>query len=289
VKAAPSSLRVISVSTAVFDGYDLSEAFAELAGLGVRHVEPAYIQGYVAFNESTFAEANAAPVAAALQAHGLDCIAVSAHVDAGAPEAVDQLARRLAFAARLGAKIVITNATTRERERQFRANLDRLIPIAADLGMVIALENPGHGQDNLIGSAQDAVGLIASIGCDQVRINYDVGNIFTYSGERLRPEDDLTKVLPACAHLHLKDIRSGPDGWTFVPIGDGAVDYGTVLAEVARLAPALPLGIELPLRLHRPGRADPVRRETRVPLGDIREAVARSLRFVAEALGNGQD
>ena len=47
--------RIISVSTAAFDGYDLSVAIDEISRLGVDHVEMAFIQGYTdPFGEEVF-------------------------------------------------------------------------------------------------------------------------------------------------------------------------------------------------------------------------------------------
>ena len=49
--------RIISVSTAAFDGYDLSVAIDEISRLGASHVELAFIQGYMdSFDEDYFSE-----------------------------------------------------------------------------------------------------------------------------------------------------------------------------------------------------------------------------------------
>jgi sugar phosphate isomerase/epimerase len=276
--------RVLSVSTAAYDGHPTAVALADLAALGVRHVELAYIQGYLAFDEDSFSDSSAAQVARMLDAEGLRCLAVSAHVDAGTDEAVDQLQRRLAFARRIGARIVITNATTRDRKALFLANIERLASIAADLDVTIALENPGHGAGNLIGGAADAVALMREIGSERVRINYDFGNVFTYSHEMVRPEADFEAALPWAVHFHMKDVRSGPQGWAFVPIGDGSVDYAAILRCLAASGDATPIGLELPLRLVRPNRSDPQRGAEPLELDAIRRAVARSLAYVRERL-----
>lgn len=277
-------IQPISVSTAVFDGYDLPVALDEIAAAGGHLVEIAYIKGYVAFDETAFAPANAFAVACALSKSGLSSVAVSAHVNAGLPEAVDQLKRRMDFACRIGASIVITNAGPTSLRDSLRHNLDRLIPEAAAQNVVIAFENPGHGSGDLLGTAADAVDLVQSVGSPWVRANYDIGNVLTYSREQVRPEDDFEVVLPYVAHLHLKDVLSTPDGWAFTSIGDGSIDYRRILKGLTQLGCTAPIGIELPLRLKRPGRQDPFRNADPLPLTEIRTAVMRSLDFVASQL-----
>jgi len=277
--------RVVSVSTAAFDGYDLDLATAEIAALGATHVELAYIQGYVEFDESAFGEANAARVARALAAAGLASVALSAHVNAGGERAAEELERRMDFARRIGAAIVITNAAPQAQRAAFLRNLERLLPRAEALGAVLALENPGHGSGNLIGTAADAVALVEAIGSPQLRVNYDFGNVLTYSGETVRPETDFEAALPVAAHFHFKDLRSDAAGWSFTAVGDGTVDYAAVLRRLDALGDATPVGLELPLRLRRPGRQDPARAPDPVPLPVIREAVRRSLDFVRRTGG----
>ena len=275
--------RILSVSTAVCDGYDLPTTFATLADLGVRHVEPAYIKGYVEFDETAFEDAAAVAMARMLADAGLACTAVSAHLDLGADAAADALKRRLAFAKRVGAGIVITNATTRDREDRFRATIAAVEPVAADLDMVVALENPGQGTDNLIACGADAARLMDAVGSPNIRVNYDVGNVYTYSYEDVRPETDMAAALPWAVHFHLKDIREDGEDWLFCPVGDGVIDYESVLRQLAA-CPDAPVGLELPLRLYRPGRVDPIRRPEPLDLAVIRDAVTRSLDFVRTRL-----
>lgn len=275
----------ISVSTAAFDGYEHALAFDEMAKLGVKYVEPAYIHGYVVFDESAFTDRAAQVLSRQMADAGVAPLALSAHIDAGEKDAVERLRRRLGFAAQIGAHIVITNATTFDRQDDFRRNVAELIPVAQDCDAVIAFENPGHGAGNLIGSAVDGVKLRAEFDSPWIGLNYDTGNVFTYSEERLRPEFDIEKVLPIAAHFHLKDVLSSPEGWSFTAIGEGSIDFTRIAALLAAGGNRIPVGIELPLRLRRAQRDNPRRDKTPLPLDDIRSAVARSLRFVNRELG----
>lgn len=273
-------MRPISVSTALFDGYPIERGFAEIAATGVRFVEPAFIRGYVDFDEETFDERSAAACASAIAASGLSSFAVSAHHDMGAPGAAEATIRRLQFAAGIGARILITNSARAADVEVFRRNLDDVLPVAEDTGVVIALENPGHGAGDLIGSAADGVRLLQSIDSPRVRLNYDFGNILTYSAERIPPETDCEAALSFMVHAHLKDVLSLPDAWQFTAIGDGSIDYAAIWSVLAKRAPDLPVGLELPLRLTRPERAAPRRAAEPLPLADLRHALRRSLDFI---------
>jgi sugar phosphate isomerase/epimerase len=272
----------ITVSTAAYDGYELAVAIDEIATLGCSHVELAYIKGYVAFDESEFSDTNAARVVARLKAAGLASAAVSAHVNAALPEAPELLRRRIGFAQRTGAGMVITNAGPSSLRTAILGTIEHLLPELEAQQMVLAFENPGHGEGDVLANGRDAAEFARQIGSPWIRINYDIGNVWTYSHEKVRPEDDIDAVTPYLAHLHAKDIRTDPDGWSFTAIGDGAIDYRAVLKKAAALE--CPIGLELPLRLRRPGRRDPSRSPDPLPLDVIRAAVQRSLAFVQNQL-----
>lgn len=269
-----------AVSTAVFDGHPMEVAFAELASLGVTRVEPAFIRGYTDFGEDSFGEAGAARLAAALRAEGLEVQGVSAHMDLSGPDAGAMLARRIAFAGRVGARVLITNAGPSARRDAILRRLEEALPALEAGGVTLALENPGHGTGDLIGRGEKGAALVRALEAPRVRLNVDVGNLLTYAGS---VEPGLSSALPLAAHAHLKDIaEEGPD-WRFVPLGDGLVDWVAVAGALRRLSPGLPVAVELPLRLSRPGRADPVRAAGPRPLPVLRDAIRRSLSAWAEA------
>ncbi len=271
-----------AVSTAAFDGHPMEVALDELAALGVEAVEPAFIKGYVDFDESAFSEASADRLSRLLAERRLSVQAVSAHMDLSAPVAGEMLARRVAFAGALRARVLITNAGPARARDAIVRHLEGALPWLEAAGVTLALENPGHGTGDLIGRGEEGAALIRALGAPQLRLNLDVGNLCTYAGGL---EPGLSAALPQAAHAHLKDIaEDGPD-WRFVALGEGMVDWTTVRQAMARLAPGLPVAIELPLRLRRPGRGDPVRAPKPLPLPVLRDAVRTSLSAWAGIVG----
>ena len=264
----------ISVSTVVFDGHPLEIAFEELAALGLRHVEPAYIHGYMDFDETAFSDAAARACRARLSATGLSVRAISAHIDLGAPDAPERLARRLRFAAGIGATILITNAAMRSAAAAMLRCFEATLPQAEAARTIIALENPGHGRDALISDGVAGAALIAEFRSEWLRLNYDVANVLTYSEGGRRPEADFDAAKPALAHLHFKDARETEGGWVYAPLGEGNVALEHVARSVA--GTLLPVGVELPLRLSRRRGGNPERLRPPLDLPAIRAAVRLS-------------
>ena len=284
-----ASSRIISFSAAPYDGYEFPRILDSLASCGVTHVEPAFIVGYTgAFDESAFTPARARQTLAWLRASGLGCHAFSSHIDLGREDAVDVFKGRMDFAAALGAKIINTNAAARALGDRFFRNIEPIIRHAKQRGLIICLENPGDGSDNLINTAADGIALIERLGDPNLRLNYDAANTISHRPPGkpggVIPADDALLALPYCGHVHIKDAKVTPEGYFFTPLGEGDIDCARILRAVAQTD--IDIGVELPLRLHRTPDAQPVRRPEPVPLDEIEAAVRASLAFVKRHLAN---
>ncbi|WP_085314738.1 sugar phosphate isomerase/epimerase family protein [Derxia lacustris] len=271
--------RIVAVSSVAYDGYPADRMLDSLARLGATHVEPSMVPVYaISADEREFGERQAATLARDIAAAGLACHTVSAHMDLGRADAVKVFGRRMRFAARLGAKLVNTHAADRPVEARFLRNLERLLPLAEELGLVICFENPGHGSDNLFNRAADGIALLARIGSPRVALNHDLGNLLSH-----RPGTDAAAdaiaALPHCAQVHLKDVRARADGWFLTALGDGDAGCARVMPALAA-RPAVCVSIELPMRLHRGPDGLPSRTPFRVPLADIESRLAAALAYV---------
>ena len=279
--------RIISISGAPYDGYAFPQVLESLSRCNVKHVEPAFIVGYTeAFDEAAFAPENARQYAGWLSASGIGCYAFSSHIDLGRADAVEVFKRRMDFAAHLGARVINTNAAARRNAGGFFANVEVLARHAEQLDMIIGLENPGDGSDNLINTAQDGIDLVKHLGSKRVRLNYDAGNTISHRPPHrvggVNPAADALLAMPQCAHVHVKDVRVDRQGYFFTPLGAGDIDCAAILRAVA--ATSLNLSIEMPLRLHRGPDAQPRRRDEPVPLAELEAAISASLHFVERHL-----
>jgi sugar phosphate isomerase/epimerase len=282
-----TSDRIVSISAAPYDGYEFPEILESLAACGARYVEPAFIVGYTgAFDESAFTPAQARRYIAWLKASGLKCHAFSAHIDLGLPGAVEVFKGRMDFAAQLGTRVINTNAAARNNSERFFRNIEPLARHAERLGMIIGLENPGDGSDNLINTAADGIALLDTLGHPCVRLNYDAANTVSHRPRGkpggVAPADDALCAMPYCGHVHIKDAKVTPDGYFFPPLGEGDIGCERIVRAVA--ATDLALGVEIPLRLHRGPDARPIRRPDPVPRAEIERVVRGALSFVERHL-----
>lgn len=250
---------------------------------GATSVEPAFIEGYMPFDEGTFSEKQGILLARKVCNAGLGVQAISAHIDLGDCAGLEKLLRRLDFAAAAGARIVITNATTTDREGILLKTIAAIQPQLGTRDMILALENPGHGANALLPDGARGSAFVASLADPHIRMNYDIGNAETYGSRVGSAADDLALALPVLAHLHLKDVQIVGNDWHFCALGQGDVGYGTTLA-LSKLPSGLPIGIEHPIRLWRPNRGNPQRRTEAPEEVTVIAAVRRAIAFVRAGL-----
>jgi sugar phosphate isomerase/epimerase len=211
-------------------------------------VEPVYIAKYDPdLREEYFTETNAQRLRRRLEGLRLKVTSMGSHLDLGQADSVEVFRRRMEFARAIGAGMILTNATERSRKMMFCRNIEGLAGYAEKLNLTIALENPGDGQDQLLGTGLEGAAILEELGSDRIRLNYDFSNVFTYSKGTRRPEDELEAVLPYVSHLHLKNVRSWEGAWPVCGLDAGIIDYRRLWRRFPTLS-SIPMSIELPIR-----------------------------------------
>jgi sugar phosphate isomerase/epimerase len=276
--------RIISISAAPYDGFEFPAMLDSIASCGAQYVEPAFIVGYTEpFDESSFRLSNLPKYTPWLKQSGLQCFAFSSHIDLGKSDSDEIFARRMDFARELGVKVINTNAAHRTNADGFFRNIQLLAAHAQRLEMIIGLENPGNGEDNLFNLAEDGLRLLEQIGSPHVQLNYDAGNTVSHRPGQVDPAQDALVALPGCGHVHIKDVQTRTDGYYFVPIGDGDVDCSMILQSI-KDRPDLNLAIEIPLRFHRNSAGQPCRNNSPVKISEIESVLRKSLDYVRQRL-----
>ncbi len=266
--------RIVSVSSVAFDGYSLETALDELAGLGIRYVEPSSVDKvFQHLIEEDFCDARAAWLREELVQRGLQCHSLSAHMDLTQADSVDRFRRRLEFAKAIGARIVNSIAGPTANLAGFRANIPTIAKRAADLGLILALEN--HG--DLVDRGRQTREFIQGLGIPRLRVNYDTGNAWYYSKGTVDQAAELEELAPVVGHVHLKtpQVEDGMMRW--VALGDGLLDLPAVCRVLRERLPELPVSIELSLRQRSRDFEPRWRIPERLTLPEIRDIITRSL------------
>lgn len=118
---------------------------------------------------------------------------------------------------------------THNRARDaFRKGIDRLIPVAEETRVVLAIENVWN---NLFVDPEHFAHFIDSFRSPWVQAYLDLGNHVKYSP----PERWVAVLGKRIAKCHVKDFRLNADGHggQFVDIGDGSVDWPVVRKALA--------------------------------------------------------
>jgi len=104
-----------------------------------------------------------------------------------------------------------------------RAAVERLIPLAQELGVIIALENVWN---NLWVKPALFRHFVSSFASLWVKAYFDIGNHVKYAP----PQEWIQTLGPLIAKLHVKDFKLNPDGHggNFVHPRDGSIDWPAV-------------------------------------------------------------
>lgn len=226
--------------TNTYHTYGFDEALAGIAEAGYKYVELTAVPGWT---EHVDLDADPGEVRRKLEEHGLSPVSISAHSDLTTVEGLEHGIKGVRWAADFGIPIVNTavggHQSADESEAAFLANVGTLADAAEAAGVVVALEI--HG--DIMASSDVTIPLLEKVGRDSIKVNYDTANVEFYSGEKA--VDDLPKITPYLAHVHLKDTVGGKGVWNFPAIGDGTVDFGRVLEILRGAGYTGPYSVEL--------------------------------------------
>jgi L-ribulose-5-phosphate 3-epimerase len=246
--------------TNTYHTYGFEEALEGIASAGYAYVELSAVPGWT---EHVGLDDPPAEVRRKLEGYGLEAVSLSGHSDLTTRDGVEHGIKAVRWAADYGLGIVNTavggHQSADENEAAFLGNVGELADAAEAAGILVALEI--HG--DIMASSEVTIPLLDKIGRDSVKVNYDTANVEFYSGEKA--VDDLPKITPYLAHVHLKDTVGGKGVWNFPAIGDGTVDFGRVLQILREAGYTGPYSVELEFT----GEPWP-------PLADVNESMRRS-------------
>jgi L-ribulose-5-phosphate 3-epimerase len=117
----------------------------------------------------------------------------------------------------------VVNAQTSYRDAWTRsqAQIRKLIPMAAELKVVIALEEVWN---KFLLSPLEMAKYISEFESPWIKAWFDVGNVVLYG----YPQDWIRTLGKSVYKVHLKDFKRKENGYAWVNLGDGDVDWAAV-------------------------------------------------------------
>ena len=271
----------VSLGTNLCKGYTFEQALDIVIKCGFSYVEPSSIINmceHITPDEMT--EEYADRIKDLLKEKGLKCYAFSGHVDLTEDKQFNDFLKKIAFAGRIGAKIINTNSGPVSRKDIFYRNMKPIIAEAEKWGIIIGLES--HG--DIVSTAKDSMDVFEYFNHPLVRLNYDTGNVLFYSAGKVDVAEDIKYGAEYLEHIHLKDISIKGNLVEYVPIGKGDVCFPEVFDSLKGLGRSIPCGYEIPV--HVKGVLGDIR-PTGTPMQekDIIAAVSESVQYVNTLLG----
>ena len=124
----------------------------------------------------------------------------------------------------------VVNPQTSYRDAWTRSQtqIRKLIPLAEELKIVIALEEVWN---KFLLSPLEFGRYVDEFASPWVKVWFDVGNIVFYG----YPQDWIRALGQRIVELHLKDFKRREDGYAWVNLGEGDVDWGEVRKALAEI------------------------------------------------------
>ena len=124
----------------------------------------------------------------------------------------------------------VVNPQTSYRDAWTRSQnqIRKLIPLAAELKIIIALEEVWN---KFLLSPLEMARYIAELQSPWVKAWFDVGNVLLYG----YPQDWIRTLGKDIVNVHLKDFKRKEDGYAWVNLGDGDVDWPAVRQAFAEI------------------------------------------------------
>ena len=229
----------------------LPEVYQRIAHLGLKYAEiNAEAFSRYGLRPEIMDDADIANERREMRKWGISPMSVAGHTSLYKKIGPRIFRHRIDLTAKLGVQVCTTFCSTKhdlakkELHRMYDV-LRELGDYAAERGVTIALEI--HG--GLTPNGKQCLKLMKILNHDQVRINYDTGNVFFYNRQITRGEQelrDLEIIAPYVAHVHLKDSLYGKyQDWNFCTLGEGKVDFPGVFRILNKAGFYGPFSIEV--------------------------------------------
>ncbi len=176
---------------------------------------------------------------------GLEPLMMFSNIYPENPKAPEVFRSRIMQASAAGLPHVLTFGHTRDtgQRKLWVERFKVLGPVARDHNVVIVVKQ--HGGETGTGSA--CAEIVREVADENIKVNYDAGNVLDYLQGKVDPIDDFKKCAAEVRSFCIKDHRNfprTPDKGQDCGPGFGEIDHWRLLAPVAYTGRAIPLCCE---------------------------------------------
>ena len=258
------------VDTMCYTHFPLERALSGIAGTGISRIELCATVGSCNHGAPEQLGPGASnKVSRLLESNGLTAASYSGHADITTESGLIACTSRLQLAADLNIPIINMplpppsrmstaqhiHVDDQQQERSdsstrsgadvddlFCENILKLADLAEKLGVVVCLQTVGY----LLSDAEQCLALIKRLNHPNVRINYNPISLLFFAGGAEPSKEDMTALAPHLGHVHLIDKASVEQGkFDLCPLGEGIVDWKSMLGELNRVGYTGPVSIEM--------------------------------------------
>ncbi|MFW6080948.1 MAG: sugar phosphate isomerase/epimerase family protein [Desulfosalsimonas sp.] len=240
---------ILGYSTNAFTSYSLGQAIEKIAELGFFGVEIMCDRPHLYppdYDEDGLAELKSLIDSHNLHVTNLNSFTLFAVGDIVLPSWIEQDPERrkirvehtrqcLKIASFLGAKNIsvppggpLNGASRNESMMLFHRGIEQVVPLAEELNVRVLVEPE---PDLMIERTAEFLDFIRRVDSDMVGINFDIGHFYC-AGEN--PAAAFETLFEWVGHVHIEDIGKSLIHQHLVP-GDGAIDFGEILAAMKAL------------------------------------------------------
>jgi L-ribulose-5-phosphate 3-epimerase len=131
-----------------------------------------------------------------------------------------------AYSVLLVPAVVNENTSYKEAWERSQKQIRTLVPLAEELGIVIAIEEVWN---KFLLSPLEFARYVDEFNSRWIKAWFDVGNVVLYG----YPQDWIRTLGPRIVELHLKDFKRSEDGYKWVNLGEGDINWPEVRKALA--------------------------------------------------------
>lgn len=237
--------RTIAVNSNCYHGYSIEEAVHGIVAAGFHAIELTATKGWTEHVFPDMSLSRLLRTRRLLEEAGLAVVAMSGHVNLMDEERIADFVDNIELAHLLSAPVIVSSVgeahlkdRTSAGDDLVASNIRSFLPLLEKYDMHLVLET--HGEH---GTATRLASIVDLVSSPRVGICYDTANAIFYGD--VKGVEDVEANAGMIDYVHIKDKAGERTEWNFPALGDGYVDFPSILSALDRAGNHSPLSIEI--------------------------------------------